>query len=117
MYRIISVSQKTRMRITRDEILAAAGFTVISPRTPFEAPLLVSQAPVDAVVLGHSVEPEDRKKIIPAIRKACDCPIIFVYLSPESGVEPLADVCVDVTNGSEALLRALQNRLRGDKIA
>lgn len=115
MPRILSVSVKTRLRITRDDILAASGFSVISPRTPNEAPLLVKQQAVDAVVIGHSVNTEDRRKIIPAIRRACECPIVFVYVRSESPEEPLADLCVDVTNGTEPLLRALQELLFEEK--
>ncbi len=117
MPRIISVSQKTGLRITRDATLAAAGSTVISPRTPEEAPLLVRQQLVDAVVIGHSVEAEERKRIIPAIRQACDCPIVFVYIRSESPKEALADVCVDVTDGNAALVRALEELLLKKKTA
>ncbi len=117
MARILSVSQKTRLRITRDDTLGAAGFTVISPRTPEEAPLLVRQQPVDAVVIGHSVEAEERERIIPAIRRACDCPIVFVYVGSESAKEAFADVCVDVTDGNAALLRALGELLSKKKTA
>ncbi len=117
MARILSVSQKTRLRITRDDTLGAAGFSVISPRTPEEAPLLLRQQPVDAVVIGHSVKAEDRKRIIRAIRRECDCPIVFVYVDSESQKEALADVCVDVTSGNGALVRSLEELLLKNKTA
>ncbi len=117
MPRILSVSEKTRLRITRDDTLAASGFSVISPRTPKEAPLLVRQKPVDAVVICDSVDAEDRKEIIAAIRRSCHCPILFVYVHPESAEEPLADMCVDVTDGNAALVRTLEDLLSSNKIA
>ncbi len=119
MPRILSVSLETRQRITRDDILAAAGFSVISPKTPDEASLLVKQEPVDVVVICQSVEPEDRKRIIQAIRRTCHCPIVFVSVGLEPPQEEaLADVSIDVTKGTEALLIALQELLsKKDMIA
>ncbi len=111
MPRILSVSLETRQRITRDDILAAAGFSVISPKTPDEAPLLVKQEPVDVAVICQSVAAEDRKRIIQAIRHACHCPIVFVYVGLESREEALADISIDVTKGTETLLIALQELL------
>ncbi len=78
MPRVLSVSLTTRQRITRDDMLAASGFSVISPKTPDEAPLLARQEPVDIVVICQSVPPEDRKRVIEAIRRVCHAPIVFV---------------------------------------
>lgn len=117
MPRILSICRKTQLRITRDDTLAASGYTVISPQTPDEAHLLVAQQPVEAVVIGHFVSAEDRKRIIPAIRSVCKCPVVFVYSRSESSEEePLADVCVDLTDGIEPLLSTLE-RLTSKKIA
>ena len=89
-----------------------AGFSVISPRYPEQAPLLAAQEQVDAVIIGHSVDPFVRKSIIHDLRRLCpECMICFVYTAPDTKGEGLADVSLDVTNGPEALVRLLQERL------
>ncbi len=93
--RILSVCSDTHLLVTRNDALAAAGYFVSSPKTPEDAPLLLAQGHFHAVLIGHFVAPEQRKEIISALRKVNPAiPIVFVYLSPESGDEPLADLCV-----------------------
>jgi DNA-binding response OmpR family regulator len=112
MFRILSVSTNTGLRITRDDILAYYGFTVVSPRIPAEAPLLMEQQNIRAVVIGHSVEAEKRKEIIVEIRRTDPtCPVIFVYIRPETADEPLVDESVDITDGLQPLVDALEQRL------
>jgi hypothetical protein len=112
MYSILSVSRNTRRLLERNGTLALAGFRVFSPRTPEEAPCLALEKNVDAVVIGHSVEPPDRAIIIEAIRRVCpECIIVFAYASPDTAGEPLANVSIDVTHGAEPLIDELQNRL------
>jgi hypothetical protein len=112
MYNILSISRNTRLLLQRNDSLALAGFRVISPRTPEEAPFLALQQDVDAVVIGHSVEPSNRATLIEAIRKLCPaCIVLFVYASPDTEGEPLADVSLDVNGGTEPLIRALRQRL------
>ena len=111
MYNILSVSRNTRLLLSRNHTLAIAGFRVISPRTPEEAPFLALQQKVEAVVLGHSVEPEVREPLIYAIRHLCpDCLVLFVFTG-EGQEEPLADASIDVSKGNEPLVRELQRRL------
>ena len=98
--------------LSRNSVLALAGFSVISPKTPEETPLLASHENVDAVVIGHSVDPELRKKIIAELRDLSPgCLICFVYVLPSEKTEPLADVSLDVTNGPEPLILFLQEQL------
>lgn len=89
-----------------------SGFSVISPRFPEQTPLLAAQEQVDAVIIGHSIDPFVRKSIIRDLRRICPgCVICFVYVAPETNGESLADASLDVTNGPEALIRLLQERL------
>jgi hypothetical protein len=112
MYRVLSTSRNVRLLLSRNSVLALAGFSVISPKSPEAAPLLASQESVDAVVIGHSVDSKTRKKIIAELRRLCpDCLICFVYQQPDNGKEPLADVSLDVTKGPEPLILFLQERL------
>ena len=117
MYKILSVSRNTRLLLQRNDTLALAGFRVISPRTPEQAPYLAYEQGVDAVIIGHSVEPHIRQTIIHMLRQLCPgCLIAFVYTGPQID-EPLADLCFDVSDGNEPLVRALLQSLQREKAA
>ena len=112
MYRVLSTSRNTSLLLSRNDVLAMAGFSVISPRYPEQAPSLAAQQEVDAVVIGHSVEAPLREEIIAAVRQMSPkCVICFVFAAPDTHGEPLADVSLDVSNGPESLVLALQQRL------
>ena len=112
MYRILSVSRNVRLLITRNDALAIAGFSVVSPRNPLDAPLILAQQSIDAVIIGHSVEAQTRTQLIQAIRRLHpQIPIFFVYTAPQTTGEPLADVSVDVTHGPQTLIAAMQERV------
>jgi hypothetical protein len=112
MYTILSTSRNTRLLLARNDTLALAGFRVVSPRTPEEAPYLALEKKVDAVLIGHSIEQNDRRILIEALRRtAPDSLIFFVYAAPERSGEPLADVSLDVTSGTGPLIKELQKRL------
>ncbi|HUI84580.1 MAG TPA: hypothetical protein VL240_10165 [Candidatus Binatia bacterium] len=104
------------MLLERNDILAMAGFKVISPRHPDEAVMLAATEDVDAVVIGHSVDPDTRTEIITGLRSTCPgCVICFVYAAPETKGEPLADVSLDVSKGPEPLVAYLKDRLPREK--
>ncbi len=112
MYRILSISENVRLLLARNDILAVAGFSVISPKHPEQAVMLAAREQVDGVVIGHSVESRVRAWLIRDLRRVCpNCVICFVYAAPEKTGEPLADISVDVTGGPEPLITALQDRL------
>jgi len=116
MYRVLSTSRNVRLLLSRNNVLALAGFSVISPKHPEQSAILAAQENVDAVVIGHSIDAELRKSIIAELRVACpQCLICFVYEAPDTSGEPLADVSLDVTNGPEPLIVALQERLPRSK--
>ncbi len=109
LVRILSVSRNTHLLVKRNDALAMAGHFVRSPRTPEDAPALLAQDNCEVVIIGHSVSHEQRKEIIPALRQVNPAiPIVFVYSSPESGDEPLADLCVDVADDTAELVKALE---------
>lgn len=111
--RILSISRNPTLLATRNDALALSGYAVASPKEPTEGVLMLQQEHFDAVVIGDSVEPETRKVVIPALRNVRpDVPILFVYAEPESIVESLADVSVDVTVGPMPLVTTLDKRLR-----
>lgn len=117
MYRILSVSRNTRLLLERNDTLALAGFRVVSPRTPEQAPYLAFEQSVDAVIIGHSVEADMRKTIIEIVRRLRpECVIAFVFVG-STQEEPLADFSLDVTRGNQALIHELQKRLPREKAA
>src|SRR5215472_3336979 len=112
MYRILSISRNVRLLLARNDLLALAGFSVISPIHPEQCAILAAREQVDALVIGHSVEPNLRRSVIKELRSLSPrCLICFVYAAPEACGEPLADVSLDVTNGTDPLIGYLQERL------
>ena len=112
MYRILSTSRNVRLLLERNSVLAMAGFSVISPKTPEQAPALAAQEHVDAVIIGHSIDAELRRSLISELRRVCPgCVICFVYQAPDTQGEPLADISLDVTKGPDPLIVALQEKL------
>jgi DNA-binding response OmpR family regulator len=108
MVRILSVSQNTYLLVTRNDALTRAGYAVSSPRTPDDAPSLLAHGDFQAVVIGDSVAPEQRKQIIPPLRNINPAiPIIFVHTSPEPREEPLADLSIDVGDDPAELVTVL----------
>jgi DNA-binding NtrC family response regulator len=112
MYRVLSISRNVRLLLTRNDILALAGFSVISPKHAEEAAALAAQEQVDAVIIGHSLDVRLRQSLIADIRRLRpQCIVCFVYAAPDQAGEPLADLSIDVTSGPEPLVLALQERL------
>ena len=113
MPRLLSISRNPRLLAARNDALALAGYSVASPREPQEAALLLCQEPFDAVIIGHSVEPDERQVLISVVRNyRPELPIIFAYKGDEAEAEPVADASVDIGPGPAALLLALEKRLR-----
>jgi hypothetical protein len=87
-----------------------AGYSVRSPKTPSDAASLLAESDFHAVVIGHSVGPDRRKQTISALRNVNPkIPIIFVYATPELSFEPLADICVDVADDPDKLVKVLDD--------
>ncbi len=108
--RILSVSNNTRLLVTRNDVLAFAGYDVVSPRIVAHAPEMVGEGGYEAVVIGHSIPRYARGLLIAAIRqRSPSIPIIFVYVAPDVGDEPAADFTVEVSDPVN-LVRALQQR-------
>ncbi|MBV9087465.1 MAG: hypothetical protein JOY79_08280 [Acidobacteriaceae bacterium] len=112
MSRILSVSRNPRLLAARNDALALAGYSVVSPKHPEDALLLFAQESFDAVIIGHSVEGATREGLIKAIREARpSVPILFAYAGDPTQEEPLADVSVDVTAGTTPIVIALEELL------
>jgi len=118
--RILSVSRNYGLLLTRNDLLAVAGYSVASPRDPADAPVLFRSERFDAVLIGDSVLPPERKRIIEDLRSIrSGIPILYLFADPGRKHEPFADESVDVTGSPEPLLTALERhiKLRGRKAA
>ncbi|MBV9086390.1 MAG: hypothetical protein JOY79_02805 [Acidobacteriaceae bacterium] len=97
----------------RNDALALAGYSVVSPKHPQDVELLLAQERFDAVIIGHSIEPPVRHAIIATVRThRADMPVIFAYSAADTAPDPVADISVDIASGPGALLLALEERLR-----
>jgi len=110
--RLLSISANPGLLLTRNDLLAVAGYSVASPRHPEDAALLFSKDHFNAVLIGDSVVPRLRAQIIHELRQMRPgIPIIYVYADARYASEPLADDCVDVTGTPEPLLNAIEAQL------
>lgn len=108
----MTISRRRKLLLTRNDALAMAGFSVVSPRLPEEAPLLMMGRQFDAVLIGDSVEPELRAEIVAHVRNINpSCLVVFVRALPGIADEPLADLSIDESHGTEPLIAALEDRL------
>lgn len=110
--RVLSVSSNIGLLLTRNDLLAVAGYSVASPRSPEDAPTLFATDRFDVVLLGDSVSPRLRKRLIQHFRQSRSVPIIYVYVDRSRPDEPLADECVDVSGDPEPLLRAIERQIK-----
>lgn len=110
--RILSVSSNIGLLLTRNDLLAVAGYSVASPRRPEDAPTLFATDNFDVVLLGDSVPKRVRERLIEHFRRLGDVPILYVYADPAAPDEPLADEAVDVSGDPEPLLRAIERHIR-----
>src|SRR5581483_222873 len=105
--RVLSISRNPRLLATRNDALAIAGYSVASPKKPLDAIEQFGRSQFDAVIIGCSVQPELRNKLIRRLRELKpNLPIVFAHAA-ESQDEPLADVTVDAEEDPIAVLRAL----------
>jgi hypothetical protein len=111
--RLLSVSRDTPLLIGRNDMLAIAGYSVSSPREPLDAILLLQHDEYLAVLIGHSVLP-DEAAAIAGKAKALQLPVIFVYRG-EVQRPKWADLSVDNDRDIPILLDFLTRQ--GNRIA
>lgn len=104
--RVLAVSTDVRLLRYRD-ILAAAGYSVSVPATTRGAETLAASGEYQVLVIGESIAPVDRSRIIGAMRAASPAAVVlFAYLR-DKDAEPSADRAVDVNSNVDGLIRAL----------
>jgi hypothetical protein len=104
--RLLSVSRSTQLLIGRNDMLAIAGYSVSSPREPLDAILLMQHDDFLAVLIGHTVRP-DEAEAIAAKAKSLHIPAIFIYPGGNLPAPAWADLSVDNDSGISRLLNFL----------
>ena len=108
--KILSVSRSTPLLIGRNDMLALAGYSVSSPRQPLDAVRLLEHDGYLAVLIGHSVYPEEAR-VIAAKATEMGVPTIFVYLG-RVAIPEWADLAVETDSGIPQLLNFLAQQYR-----
>lgn len=106
--RLLSVSRSTPLLIGRNDMLAIAGYSVSSPREPLDALILLQHEDFRAVLIGHSVLPEEAATIA-AKASVLRIPVIFIF---QGRVAPpdWADIAVDNDSGMGRLMDFLDQK-------
>jgi DNA-binding response OmpR family regulator len=86
--RILSISYEPSLLSTRRLLLEQMGYEVISAEGFTEACEArgVNDARFDLVILGHSVSPKDKEKMIAHIKRFCGAPILALLRPNEAPV-------------------------------
>jgi len=115
---ILSISYDAELLTLREAFLKTQGYEVRSVMSIEEALLLASVQHFDALIVGHSVPLEDKKKLVTAVKDLWPrLPVLSVAVDP--GVrETVADASVLGSAGPDALMGALdrlilENPVRG----
>lgn len=105
---ILSISYDTELLTLREAFLKTQGYGVRSVMSIEEALLLASVQHFDAVIVGHSVPLEDKKKLVSAVNELWPrLPVLSMVADP--GVrETVADASVVGSAGPDALLEELE---------
>ena len=108
--RILSISYDAALLWTRQLMLQQLGYEVVSAHGFAEA-WEACEGPdsyFDLMIVGHTVPPKDKKKIIEHVREHCDAQVLAL-LRPNEGALPGANRSVeaDVDN----FIRAVQEML------
>jgi len=108
--RILSISYDDSIMKTRHYIFEQAGFDVVSALGFSDALTLCKDGKFDAVVLGHTLPPQDKTALVSVLHDHCHCPIVSIR-KPGQGKHPDTDYSVDASEGPEAMLAAVREAL------
>jgi CheY-like chemotaxis protein len=83
--RILSISYDKALLLTRQLLLKELGYEVVSAEGFAEAwEKCEDVEPFDLVIIGHSIPPKDKERIIEHLKKHCDSPILALLKPYES---------------------------------
>jgi len=110
--RILSVSRDRAVMLARNDALAVAGFSVVSPRHPGESAQILATSDIDIILLGHSIPYQERTDLVHRYREmGAKAPVIVLYDGqPQEG--EVADAFVSIDDGPEELIHAIDECLK-----
>jgi DNA-binding response OmpR family regulator len=108
--RILSVSYEPALLSTRRLLLEQLGYEVISAEGFTEAweACEANNAQFDLVILGHTVSPKDKQRIIAHIKRFCDAPILALLRPNES---PVSGATQSVSTAPETFIDVVRAML------
>ncbi len=111
--RVLSIGSEYTVLSTRNRVLEAAGFEVISCFHPAGAMQKIESESFEAVVLGDSLTGEMRLVLLRAIKQMKpDVPVIVVYQTGDFGEDiNAADANCEALDGPEQLINTVSRAL------
>jgi CheY-like chemotaxis protein len=109
--RILSISYEPALLYTRRLLLEQMGYDVISADGFTEAweACEAKNAQFDLVILGHSVSPKDKERLVAHIKRFCDAPILALLRANES---PVSGATQSVGTAPETFIDVVRAMLR-----
>jgi DNA-binding response OmpR family regulator len=108
--RLLVVSNDPSLSATREQVLSYGGHVVYPALSITEGLQYTRARQFDLVLIGHSVESEDRRLFLSQVREGFPhLPVIFICDFAGNGSEPLADVTA--SSAPEELLRTTHDVL------
>jgi DNA-binding response OmpR family regulator len=105
---ILSISYDTELLTLREAFLKTQGYEVRSVMSIEESLLLASVQHFDAMIVGHSVPQEDKKKLVSAVKELWPrLPVLSILVEPAEK-DTIADASVAGSAGPDALQEALR---------
>jgi DNA-binding response OmpR family regulator len=108
--RILSVSYDEALRRTRQLLLKAQGYEVISTDRLESTLEQCKLGGFDLFILGHSIPREDKQKMVEAFRQCCSAPIISLRRHPAEANVHAADYHIEAD--PEPLLKVIADLVR-----
>jgi DNA-binding response OmpR family regulator len=110
---LLNVSSDEMLLNTRSRILEHEGFVVVPAMNIQQVVVACENHDFDAVVLGHSIPPPHKRRIVETVRDSCKhgTPIIGLYVRSTDEADG-ADHVVSSLNGPEQLIDLMRALFR-----
>jgi DNA-binding NtrC family response regulator len=106
--KVLSIATDAELLWLRHAVLQSAGFNVVSTQTENEALARIHRGECQAVLLGHSLSSDARRRLAQATRTCCPLARIIEIANQKLEKPEFADVFVYGVDGPEALIEALR---------
>lgn len=103
---VLVVSAETTIRQTRVLLLESEGYRVVAAESRHKAGEIMQQFDVDVVVLDHTLDKRDRKRLVRFVREFA--PTTRILLLHKSGADCGADLHIDSREGPETVISSVR---------